>query len=241
MNNLKSTKTLSKSDSWRMFDDISPRYDFLNHLISFGMHLSFRDKMAEYLPLKQSLKLLDLATGTAEVLIRLFKKSPSVQSACGIDLSDKMMDIGRKKIASLGWQERITLHHGDAHQIPFNDRAFDAVTIAFGIRNMENPRHVLTEMLRVLDNGGRALILEFSLPRNSVVRNIYLFYLRYLVPLMGVLLTGHYYAYRYLNQTVETFPSGEAFCALMTDAGFKNIAAHPLLFGAACIYTGDKI
>ncbi len=241
MDQQKNTATLSKSESWQMFNDISPRYDLLNHLLSFGLHTRWRRQLAKFLSTKADQKVLDLATGTADVLLSLFKNSDRVRSGCGIDLADKMMDIGRKKIARQGLEPRITLHHGDAHQIPFNEHTFDAATIAFGIRNMDDPKQVLREMKRILNTGGRVIILEFSLPRNTFIRHIHLFYLRHVVPLIGALFSGHYQAYRYLNQTIETFPYGDDFCSLMIEAGFQNVETHPLLFGVASIYCGDKV
>ncbi len=241
MNLQKNTEILSKSNSWRMFDDISPKYDFLNHFLSFGLHVGWRRQLAKYLSAKPRQKVLDLATGTADVLLSLFKNNPNVRSGCGVDMADKMMDIGRQKIARQGLEAHITLHHGDANQIPFNEHTFDAATIAFGIRNMESPKQVLKEMHRVLNKQGRTLILEFSIPRNVIIRSIHLFYIRHLIPLIGALFSGHYQAYRYLNQTIETFPYGDDFCALMMEAGFENVEAHPLMFGVATIYCGDKI
>jgi len=231
---------LSKSDSWRMFDDISPRYDLLNHLLSFGLDIHWRKQLAKFLAGRDGQKVLDLATGTADVLLSLFARSKNIQSGCGIDLAGKMMAIGRKKISQRGLEPHITLQHGDANHIPFDENTFDAATMAFGIRNMENPTRVLCEMHRVLNTGGRALILEFSLPQNALVRYVHLFYLRYIVPSVGTLFSGHAEAYRYLNKTIETFPYGNDFCALMTQAGFENVAAHPLLFGIATIYAGEK-
>ena len=241
MDTPKNTTILPKSESWRMFDEISSKYDFLNHLMSFGLHTGWYRQLAKYLPARPGQKVLDLATGTADVLLSLFKHNPNVRSGCGVDLADQMMTIGRKKIVRKGLERHITLHHGDANQIPFNDHTFDTATIAFGIRNMENLKHVLKEMFRVLNTEGRALILEFSLPRNPIIRSVHLFYIRHLIPLIGALFSGHYQAYRYLNQTIETFPYGDDFCALMIETGFQNVQAHPLLFGTASIYCGDKI
>ncbi|MCK5604136.1 bifunctional demethylmenaquinone methyltransferase/2-methoxy-6-polyprenyl-1,4-benzoquinol methylase UbiE [Candidatus Pacearchaeota archaeon] len=224
-----------------MFDDISPRYDFLNHLLSFGLDIHWRQQLAKYLISKKGQKVLDLATGTADVLLSLFKHDPSIQSGCGIDLSDKMMAIGRKKLARQGIDRYTTLKPGNVNQVPFNNNTFDTATIAFGIRNTEDPLRVLREMYRVLNIGGRALILEFSLPKNKIIRAIHLLYLRHIVPLIGGLFTGQFKTYRYLNQTIENFPYGKDFCALMTNAGFEKVNAHPLFFGTASIYCGDKL
>ena len=223
-----------------MFDSISPRYDFLNHLLSFGLDVLWRKQLAKFVPHKPGQIVLDLATGTADILMSLFKHSPDVQSGYGIDLADKMLDKGRGKIARAGLEPHVLLEHGDAHQIPFNDNTFDCVTIAFGIRNMENPQQVLSEMRRVLCSGGRAIILEFSLPTNTVIRATHLFYLRHAVPVIGAVFSGHDSAYRYLNRTIETFPYGDEFRAVMSKAGFQNVTANPLFFGVATIYVGDK-
>ena len=235
-----SITAIPKSESWRMFDDISPRYDFLNHLLSFGLDIHWRKRLAKFVTSRPGQIVLDLATGTADVLLSLFRHSPNVQSGYGIDLADKMLDIGRGKVARRGLEPRILLEHGDAHQIPFNAHTFDCATIAFGIRNMRSPTHVLSEMYRILNHEGRAVILEFSLPANAVIRSVHIFYLRHVVPLIGAMFSGNYNAYRYLNQTIETFPHGKEFCALLSNAGFTNVSANPVLFGVAMIYTGDK-
>ena len=239
--NTKNTHILSKSRSWQIFDDISPKYDVLNHLLSFGLDIRWRNRLARRLNVKVGQKVLDLATGTAAVLLALFKHDPSIQSAYGIDMSEKMLAIGRQKIARQGLERRITLRHGNVDQVPFSNNQFDAVTIAFGIRNTEDPLRVLREMYRVLTIGGRALILEFSLPQSKIIRPFHLFYLRNIVPFIGGMFTGQLRAYRYLNQTIESFPYGDEFCALMTRAGFERVKAYPLLFGTASIYCGDKI
>ena len=235
---------LSKSDSWRMFDAISPRYDLLNRLLSFGLDVSWRRQLSRFLPAKVGnadlRSLLDLATGTADVLLTLVRDNENIDQAVGIDLAEKMLSIGREKIARANLARKITLRHADANHIPFEANRFDVVTMAFGIRNVEDPAQVLREMHRVLKREGRALILEFSLPANRILRTAHLFYLRTVVPVLGGLVSGHGQAYRYLNQTIESFPYGTAFCRMMEGAGFRNVAAHPLLGGIASIYKGEK-
>lgn len=233
--------TINKSDSWKMFDEISPRYDFLNHLLSFGLDIHWRNNLIRYLPRRNSLKILDLATGTADVLLSLCKNNPNILSGVGVDLADKMLELGRAKIHEVKLDQKITLKHGDAHELPFPNESFDAVTIAFGIRNMEDPAKVMREMYRVLKNSGRAIILEFSLPKNNIIKNGHLFYLRHIVPNIGGFVSGHKEAYRYLNQTIESFPYGKEFCQLLEAVGFKNPQAHPLMAGIASIYVGEKI
>ena len=238
---MKENFVIAKSDSWRMFDRISPRYDFLNRLLSLGFDIGWRRELKKYFLSKPSQKILDLATGTADVLLALVKDTPEIVEAYGIDLADQMLLIGRKKIAQAGLQERIHLQHGDAQQIPYADDGFDVVTIAFGIRNVPNPIIALKEMYRVLKKDGRALVLEFSLPRNFLVRLFYLFYLKIFIPIVGGMLSGDMKAYFYLNQTIERFPYGKQFCRMMEQVGLENTQAHPLLFGIATIYQGDKV
>lgn len=230
----------SRREVWRMFDRIAPRYDLLNRLLSMGTDVAWRKRMAACLPDRRPLELLDLATGTADQAISLVSNDPRVTTAVGLDMSEGMLDVGRAKLAKMGLSDRIRLATGDAGAIPEPDARHDVVTISFGIRNVVDVPTSLREMRRVLRPGGRALILEFSMPGNAVFRPVYLFYLRHILPHLGALLSGDSSAYRYLNQTIETFPCGEAFCQLMRDAGFVNVQHHPLSLGIATIYQGDK-
>ena len=223
-----------------MFDRISPRYDFLNRLLAWGLDISWRKRLGRYLPERQGLQLLDLATGTADVPLLLVRHFPNIDNVNGVDMARKMLDIGRAKVDRASLVHKIQLSPGDASQIPFPDSQFDAATMAFGIRNVADPMVVFREMQRVLKPQGRALILEFSLPENAFLRWGHLIYLRTVVPVIGWLVSGHYKAYKYLNSTIETFPHGEKFCRMMREAGFKNVLAHPLFAGVATIYQGDK-
>ena len=232
--------SLKKSDIWKVFDDISPTYDLLNHLLSLGLDIHWRRQLAQFAPFRANLQLLDLATGTADVPLILCAKNPQISQVYGVDLADKMLQIGRKKIVRKNLADKIFLQHADAHYLPFKENTFDCVTMAFGIRNMQDPFLVLRQIYRVLKTGGRALILEFSLPRNKIWCGFYLFYLRRMVPILGGLFSGHLEAYRYLNQTVETFPYGGEFCSLLRQAGFKQSTVHPLMGGVASIYAGEK-
>ena len=191
------------------------------------------------LPEKNDLDVLDLATGTGDQLITL-AETGKLRSGVGIDLAEKMLAIGREKIVAKQLDRLLTLQTGDAGAIPFPDNSFDAVSITFGIRNVLDVPTALREISRVLRPNGRALILEFSLPRNGFVRHSYLFYFRHILPRLGGLISGDSHAYRYLNQTVETFPYGEAFCSLMRESGFTSVQATELTFGIATIYSGDK-
>lgn len=223
-----------------MFDRIAHRYDLLNRLLSLGRDVAWRKRVSKYLPNRPDLSVLDLATGTADLLISIHDHSGRVAAGVGIDMAGKMLDIARTKISGRKLQHTLSVVHGDATRLPFKDGSFDAVTIAFGIRNFTDVPAGLEEMLRVLKDDSKALILEFSLPGNWFVRKLYLFYFRYILPLIGSIISGDSYAYRYLNRTVETFAYGSEFCDMMREAGFTDVAAHRLTFGIATVYEGTR-
>jgi demethylmenaquinone methyltransferase / 2-methoxy-6-polyprenyl-1,4-benzoquinol methylase len=229
----------SRRQVYKMFDRIAGRYDLLNRLLSSGIDHRWRARMAGMLQERDNLEVLDLASGTADQLIALHATG-RVARGVGLDLAEQMLAIGHDKIRRLGLDQKLTLAIGDAENLPFQSGSFDAVTISFGIRNMTDPARTLAEMHRVLKSGGRALILEFSLPSNRVVRRVYLVYLRHILPRLGALISGDSSAYRYLNETIETFPYGDAFCQLMSNAGFTNVVCTPLTLGIASIYVGEK-
>ncbi len=222
-----------------MFDRIAPRYDLLNRLLSFGRDVAWRKQVSRYLPQKAELAILDLATGTGDLLISLHNESGRVVSGVGMDLAEKMLELAKKKIDARNLDKALSVTIGDAKEIPFANGSFDTVTIAFGIRNVDPVEKALKEMYRILNPGGKALILEFSLPANALMRRLYLLYFRYVLPAVGAVISGDSYAYRYLNRTVETFPYGEDFCRLMRLAGFNDVEAHRLTFGVATIYEGS--
>lgn len=237
----KNPQNYSTSESWKMFDRIAPRYDFLNRFLSFGLDVGWRKDLAKFLPQRQNLEILDLATGTADVPLYLLQRTKNIRQIYGIDMSRSMLKIGEKKIARADFSDRILLREGDINQIPFAQNRFDAVTIAFGIRNVEDPAHVLREIHRVLKPKGRALILEFSIPQVMPIKPIYLFYLQQVLPRVGTLVSGDLKAYHYLNATVRAFPFGKEFCEMMAHAGFINVKTNPLSSGIAAIYQGEKV
>jgi len=230
----------NKSEAPQMFDRIAHRYDLLNRLLSGRRDVAWRRQMAAMLPDRPDLELLDIATGTADVLLTLFERRKNIAHGVGADMAGRMLATGRDKVARAGLDDRIELVQADALALPFPDESFDAATIAFGIRNVTDVPRGLAEMHRVLRPGGRLLILEFSLPQNALIRWGYLLYFRHMLPRLGALISGDAGAYRYLNRTVEDFPYGEAFCELMRDAGFDNVADRPLTFGIASIYRGER-
>ena len=231
---------LPKSESWKMFNSIAGRYDFLNRLLSLGQDIRWRRALRQFLPDYDKQTILDLATGTADVLITLSKDNLKVRQGYGVDPAIKMLEIGRQKIKAQHLEDRLMLQQGDAQALPFLDETFDCVTIAFGIRNIPDLRLSLLEMYRVTKKGGRVLILEFSKPQNPVLKAGHWLYLQTVVPLVGFLFSGNFKAYTYLNQTIQTFPYGTRFCKILKQMGFVDNIPHPLMGGAATIYVAHK-
>lgn len=232
-------KQPSRVDAWKMFDRIANRYDLLNHLLSANRDRVWRQRVAGFLSDKNNQRVLDLATGTGDQLLALYDTG-RVSEGIGIDLAEEMLAVGRRKIGARNLDDKLSLRRNDAGAIPFGDAGFDCVTISFGIRNMTDIAQTLAEMRRILLPGGQALILEFSWPKNRLVRAVHRPYMRHILPRLGSVISGDSEAYRYLDRTVETFPYGEAFCKLMRQAGFHDISVHPLTFGIATIYRGCK-
>ena len=232
--------SLNTNSIGEMFDRIAPAYDILNHLLSLGRDFSWRRRLADAIAGKEKLRVLDLATGTGDVLISLLNKNPDVTEAVGLDVSENMLTLFRRKIARHKLAGRIKLVRADITANGLSDESFDVVTMGFGIRNTPDYFKTLTEIHRLLKEGGTALILEFSMPANRMLKGFYLFYLRFFVPLLGRLLSGDNHAYRYLDTSIENFHRAEDFCCLMQKACFSNVIATPLTFGIACLYQGTK-
>ncbi len=231
----------SRDDVWKMFDKISHRYDFINHLLSFGADLYWRRQLIRHLPKGDDIRLLDLATGTGDQLITIVKKAKQVQTALGLDLSQEMIRVGQGKIIDKPYAHQITLMEGDATDISLSSEVVDCVTMSFGIRNVVDVDKCLSECFRVLTPCGRLMILEFSLPKNRLIRAFHITYLRYVLPYVAGWISGNMSAYKYLNKTVETFPYGEAFCDKIKNAGFYRVKAYPMTFGVATLYVGEKV
>lgn len=225
-----------KSLSPRIFDGIARTYDPVNRVLSLGLDQGWRRRAARHLPPGRDLDVLDLATGTGDLALALWK-TERCRRVVGMDLSTEMLAVGRKKVAGISG---IELCEGDATKIPAADERFDAVTIAFGIRNVPDVPRCLSEMRRVLRPGGRAIVLEFSMPANALMRLGHRFYLRHVLPLVGGLVSGNRAAYVYLNETIEAFPYGEDFLALVRLAGFSRVWSERLGSGIATIYVGER-
>jgi len=229
-----------KEKPWKLFDKISSTYDLINHLLSLGMDRYWRRQMVKHLPQISNIRLLDLATGTADQLITIVKKARRGISALGIDLSHTMLRLGHKKIIDKPYSHQVTLMEGDVTNISLKNEAVDCVTMSFGIRNVCNKQQCLNECYRVLAPHGKLLFLEFSLPKFRILKAFYLFYLRHVMPHIAGLISRKQYAYRYLNQTIEAFPKSDEFCEHIKNAGFLHVKAYPLTFGIATLYCGEK-
>lgn len=229
-----------KTESYKIFDKIASTYDLLNHLLSFGVDIYWRKIVIKNLPKRDNLNCLDLACGTGDLTIAL-AKSPNVRKVTGIDLSSGMIEFGKIKINNKKLSDKAAMHIGDGVEIPSADSIFDVTTVSFGIRNFPDAQKSIHNMYRVLKNDGRAMVLEFSIPKNFFFKAVYFFYFRYLLPFVGNLISKHKDAYSYLNKTVEDFTYGEEFAQLMKNAGFKNVHFIELTFGIATLYIGDKI
>ena len=231
--------SLSKKDQVaKMFNNISRRYDFLNQLLSLGIDKMWRKRAIRVLePLKPK-TILDVATGTGEFALEALKLNPD--KIYGIDIAEGMLDIGRQKIQAKKASALVELLHGDSENIPFKENKFDAVTVAFGVRNFENLKRGLSEILRVLKPGGMVVILEFSKPASFPFKQIYNFYFRFILPRIGSIVSHDKAAYTYLPKSVEAFPDGEDFLRILHDVGFKNTQCSSLTFGISSIYIGTK-
>ena len=229
----------SKTNSYEIFNAIAGRYDFINSVLSMGLHAKWRKAIRMKMPNGPGLRVLDLATGTADVALELVK-DPNVDRVDGIDMSEQMIRLGQVKVEKRQLTRKIKLAKGDAQAIPADDCTYDAATISFGIRNVADVKACLSECFRVLKPNGRMLILEFALPRQALFRRLYLFYLRSLLPVIGKVLSGHDIAYRYLNETIEDFPYGEKFVELLESAGFESAGYRSLSMGIVNLYWGDK-
>lgn len=220
-----------------MFDRIAPRYDLLNRLLSGGTDVRWRRKAVDFLELPRGARVLDLCTGTADLLIEALRRDPR-HHGLGVDLSHRMLERGRHKLERRGLAGRAGLVGGDGERLPVQEALFDGALVAFGIRNVGDPLRALREVRRVLRPGGRFVVLEFSMPR-GVLGAAYRLYFRNVLPRVGGLVSGDASAYAYLPASVERFPTPEAFAGLMREAGFDDVRWRLLTFGIACLHRGE--
>ncbi|WP_053977057.1 bifunctional demethylmenaquinone methyltransferase/2-methoxy-6-polyprenyl-1,4-benzoquinol methylase UbiE [Mangrovimonas xylaniphaga] len=227
-----------KQQVTKMFDTISKEYDGLNRVISFGIDIKWRNKVVDIVAQKQPNKILDIATGTGDLAITLTKTG--AKEIIGLDISDGMLEVGRKKVAAKNLEDTISMVLGDSESLPFPDNTFDAITVAFGVRNFENLEQGLSEILRVLKPNGVFVILETSVPTQTPFKQGYKFYTKYILPTIGRVFSKDQSAYAYLSESASVFPYGEALNNILRKIGFIDVSNKPQTFGAATIYSASK-
>ena len=234
----KDSQLNKKKQVEKMFDNISGNYDGLNRVISFGIDVKWRKKVVNKIIAKQPDSILDIATGTGDLAINL--AASGAKEIIGLDISEGMLSVGRKKIASKGLSEKIKMVQGDSEDLPFSDNYFDAITVAFGVRNFENLEKGLHEILRVLKPNGIFVVLETSVPTKFPYKQGYNFHTKILLPLIGKLFSKDKVAYSYLSKSAASFPYGEKFNNILKKTGFIDVKDEPQTFGVATIYTASK-
>ncbi|MCK5278487.1 MAG: bifunctional demethylmenaquinone methyltransferase/2-methoxy-6-polyprenyl-1,4-benzoquinol methylase UbiE [Cyclobacteriaceae bacterium] len=221
-----------------MFNNISHKYDLLNHLLSLGIDIQWRKKAIKLLRPTNPKTILDVATGTGDFAIQSLSLNP--EKVTGVDISDGMLEIGREKIRKKNLDHIITLEHGDSENLLFKDNNFDAVIVAFGVRNFENLENGLAHMFRVLKKNGKVIILEFSKPASFPFKQIYSFYFKSILPIIGNVVSKDNSAYTYLPESVQAFPERSKFLDILNKTGFNHTECILLTFGICSIYTGIK-
>lgn len=235
----KKSRESKKEQVAGMFDRIAGKYDFFNRFLSAGIDIRWRKKALKQLKTHPPKHLLDVATGTADMALMAMKLL-NPEKITGIDISEKMLDVGREKIKKAGYQNVITLETGDSETIKYPDETFDAVTAAFGVRNFEHLEKGLAEMRRVMKTGGKLVILEFCKPKIKGWRKIYNIYMAKVAPKIVAAFSANKDAYEYLDKSVNAFPEREDFVAILDKTGFKTTSYKPLSLGICCIYCGTK-
>jgi demethylmenaquinone methyltransferase/2-methoxy-6-polyprenyl-1,4-benzoquinol methylase len=222
----------------QMFDNISHSYDFLNHFFSLGIDKLWRKKAVKLMNAVQPKCILDVATGTGDFAFEALKLNP--EKVTGLDISEGMLKVGREKIAKRQQESRMEFIHGDSESMPFADASFDAITVGFGVRNFQDLEAGLKEMRRVLRKNGMLVVLEFSKPKSFPMKQLYFTYFRYIMPLMGKVISKDKSAYTYLPESVMVFPEGQHFEDILEDAGYHDTKRYPVTGGIATIYTARK-
>lgn len=234
----KKSEISKKRQVEEMFNDISPKYDLLNHLLSANIDKLWRKRVVHMLEKKQPEKILDIATGTADFALQASQIRNS--KITGIDISEGMLEVGKEKIKKKGLSQRIELIKADSENLPFDSASFDAAIVGFGVRNFENLQKGLSEVFRVLKPGSEFYVLEFSKPSKTPVKQLYKFYFNRILPLVGGLVSKNKNAYVYLPDSVNEFPDGAKFLAILADTGFIELQSFEQTFGIATIYKASK-
>jgi len=230
-----------KEEVEKMFDNIAHSYDFLNHFFSLGIDILWRKKAIRILKKENPKLVLDVATGTADFAMEAVRMNLGADKIVGLDISEGMLDVGRKKIKEKGWDSKIELKKGDSENLPFDTSTFDGYTVAFGVRNFENLEKGMAEMLRVLKPGALGIVLEFSKPKKFPVKQGFQVYFKYIMPLIGKVVSKDNRAYAYLPESVQAFPSGTDFLDVMKKVGYIDTKCIPVSGGIASIYLGRKM
>lgn len=238
INPYKDSNLGKKQQVEQMFDTISGNYDNLNRMISLGTDQGWRKKVLQMVSDTQPETILDIATGTGDLAILLSKSNAT--KIVGLDLSAGMLEVGKQKVKALGLDNKIEMIQGDSENLPFQDNTFDAITVAFGVRNFENLEKGLTEILRVLKPNGIFVILETSVPTKFPFKQGYNFYMKTFMPLMGKIFSKDKKAYEYLSESAKNFPYGEKLNAILRKVGFENVKHNPQTMGVATIYSASK-
>jgi demethylmenaquinone methyltransferase/2-methoxy-6-polyprenyl-1,4-benzoquinol methylase len=234
----KDQSTSKKEQVAQMFNNISPKYDLLNRVLSMGIDISWRKKAIKMLEQEQPKFILDVATGTADFAIEALSLKP--EKIIGVDISEGMLNLGKEKIKKMNLTNKIELQMGDSERLLFTDETFDAVIVSFGVRNFENLEKGLQDIYRVLKKGGTLVVLEFSQPQGFIFSNLYNFYSKNILPTIGKLVSKDTAAYTYLPDSVRAFPFGNNFLKVMNNVGFTQTQYKELTFGISSIYKGKK-
>jgi demethylmenaquinone methyltransferase/2-methoxy-6-polyprenyl-1,4-benzoquinol methylase len=235
------TELSKKEQVSKMFNNIAPKYDFLNRFLSLGIDIKWRKKAVALLQQLDPMprKILDVATGTGDVAIAIAQAMP-VEKIIGLDIASHMLSIGKQKIAKKNLVDQIEFIEGDSENLPFANNTFDAATVAFGVRNFENTAQGLKELWRVLSPGGTLVVLEFSKPKRFPFKQLYHFYFKHVLPVIGRMTSKDPRAYTYLFESVQSFPEGKQFLELLNDTGFKTSQLKPLTLGICTLYSAVK-
>lgn len=234
----KEKEASKKEQVAEMFNNISHRYDFLNHFLSLGIDILWRKKAIKLLKKDAPKHILDIATGTGDFAIEALALNPD--RVVGVDISSGMLEVGKQKMKKRKFDDVIEMQLGDSEKLLFDDNTFDAVIVAFGVRNFENLKEGLSDMHRVIKPGAKAVIIEFSRPKRFPMKQLYNFYFKSILPIIGKLISKDSSAYTYLPESVDAFPDGQNFLDILSEVGFKKTECKPLTFGISSIYIGQK-
>ena len=234
----KNEASSKKEQVAKMFNNIAPKYDFLNHVLSLGIDILWRKKAVKILKTINPTNVLDIACGTGDFSIE--NLNSGAKRVVGLDISSGMVEVGIKKIKKTGLEDKVELIVGDSEDMPFEDASFNGITVGFGVRNFQNLEKGLSEMHRVLTKNGKVIILEFSKPKKFPIKQLYFFYFKYILPKIGRLISKDQTAYNYLPDSVNAFPDGERFTSILEKVGFTDTKIIPCSFGIASIYVGTK-